>query len=110
MARVNAGFPLNTKEAAVYLGEAPSTLEKRRCSGTGPRFFKGAGISAPVRYDPKDLIAYNEASRRESTSDPGTTARAQVAPKPIKKPAASRVERAIGKVQARKQYRTAGSR
>jgi hypothetical protein len=61
-----------TDEAAAYIGEAPSTLNKRRLSGRdGPPFLK---ISRRVVYDTADLDEWLASKRRRSTSDHGATA------------------------------------
>jgi predicted DNA-binding transcriptional regulator AlpA len=43
----------NTNQAAAHLGVSPSTLEKWRCAGTGPKFIK-LGVRR-VGYDKADL-------------------------------------------------------
>ena len=58
--------PLNTRDAAAYIGARPNYLEKLRCTGSGPIFIKRNGL---VRYDPDDLDAYLAAGKRRSTSD-----------------------------------------
>jgi len=58
---------LRTPSAAEYLGLAVSTVEKLRVSGTGPRFIK-AGPRAVV-YDTRDLDAWLDERRQNSTSD-----------------------------------------
>ncbi len=55
-------------EAARRLGLEVATLRRWRWAGRGPRFLK---IEGAVRYEPRELTAYIEASRRRSTSDPG---------------------------------------
>lgn len=56
-----------TDEAATYIGESPSTLNKRRLSGgDGPPFLK---ISRRVVYDTADLDAWLASKRRRSTSE-----------------------------------------
>jgi excisionase family DNA binding protein len=55
---------LRTPEAARYLGLSPRTLEKHRCSGTGPVFHKVGGA---VRYLAADLDAWAERGRQTST-------------------------------------------
>ena len=47
---------LTTKEAARYLNCHPNTLEKMRCRGDGPRFYKFG--SKAVRYKKSDLDAF----------------------------------------------------
>lgn len=60
---------LRTMEAARFLGLSPSTLEKLRCLGGGPRFTK-LGARA-VGYFPEDLLSWAKSRTRRSTSDPG---------------------------------------
>ena len=57
---------LRTPEAAAYIGLSPSTLEKYRLAGHGPRFVR-LGDRA-VGYDIRDLDAWVE-QQRESTRD-----------------------------------------
>lgn len=56
---------LTTPEAADYLNEAKSTLEKKRMKGTGPKFIKDGRT---VRYLVDDLDAYAASLRRSHTS------------------------------------------
>jgi hypothetical protein len=58
---------LRTAEAALFLGLARRTLEKWRCVGGGPVFFKFGRVCL---YRPSDLMVWAEARRRTSTSDP----------------------------------------
>ena len=58
-------------EAARLLGLKVATLRRWRWGGKPPRFLK---IGGAVRYDPADLEAFIEQSRRRSTSDPGQEA------------------------------------
>ncbi len=60
---------LNTVQAADYLGLSRRTLEGLRHRGGGPTFIR-LGRKA-VRYSLDDLMAWAEAGRRSSTSDPG---------------------------------------
>lgn len=62
---------VNEAGAAHVLSLSVKTLRRWRWAGKGPRFIK---IGAAVRYDPADLIAFIEAGRRNSTSDPGREA------------------------------------
>lgn len=55
---------LRTKEAAAYLGLSASTLNKLRCFGGGPRYFK---LGKPVVYAVSDLDAWMVARARAST-------------------------------------------
>jgi predicted DNA-binding transcriptional regulator AlpA len=57
---------LRTPEAALYCGSSPSTFEKRRLTGGGPRFIK---MGRRVVYDPTDLDAWLASNRRASTSE-----------------------------------------
>lgn len=59
--------PIDTKAAAVYIGQLPNYLEKLRCLGGGPVFIKRKGS---IRYDPADLDAWIRAGKRQSTSQP----------------------------------------
>ena len=59
---------VNETEAARILGLSVKTLRRWRWAGKPPRFLKLGGA---VRYDPADLEAFIEQSRRWSTSDPG---------------------------------------
>lgn len=54
------------RDAAELLGVSVRTLQKWRLQGNGPRFVK---LGHAVRYDVKDLEAYIERARRNSTSD-----------------------------------------
>lgn len=56
-----------TTEAAEYLGLSPSTLEKKRLTGDGPRFIRLGGRA--VGYDIQDLDAWLDGQRRLTTSD-----------------------------------------
>jgi excisionase family DNA binding protein len=56
---------LTTSQAAAYLGLSESLLEKRRCTGGGPRYSK---IGKAVRYLRDDLDAWMHATRRHSVS------------------------------------------
>ena len=62
---------LSTTEAAAQLGLSPAYLNKKRVTGGGPAFVK---IGARVTYDPADLEAWVQASKRRSTSDEGEAA------------------------------------
>ena len=61
-----------TPDAARYLALAESTLEKARLTGGGPRF---ARLGRVVVYDVRDLDAWVEVRKAESTSEPATPAR-----------------------------------
>lgn len=61
----------DTRSAAVFLGGqghpiSLDTLAYWRHVGKGPAYFK---LGKLVRYSESDLIAYMEASRRQSTSE-----------------------------------------
>jgi hypothetical protein len=64
-------YAKRTPAAAEYCGLSPSTLEKKRLTGTGPVYRKVGKI---VVYTPEDLDAWLEANRRRSTSDTGPAA------------------------------------
>lgn len=59
---------LKTPDAAARLGLSPRTVEKHRCYGTGPQFYK---LGGRVVYAIDALDAWAELGRRRSTSDPG---------------------------------------
>lgn len=67
---------LKEHQAASYLSLEVATLRRWRWAGKGPRFVK---IEGAVRYDPADLAAFVEASRRRSTSDTGIAAQTREA-------------------------------
>ncbi len=54
--------------AADYLKVSPSKLEKLRCYGGGPKFYK---IGRRIVYDRQDLDIWLEPLKRRSTSDQG---------------------------------------
>lgn len=59
---------LRTLEAANYIGLSPSTLEKYRIRGGGPRFVHLGGRA--VGYDVADLDAWIDLQRsRDATGD-----------------------------------------
>jgi hypothetical protein len=62
---------LRTHDAAAFLGLSGRTLEKHRCTGTGPIFRK---LGGRVVYAIDDLEAWAAARARNSTSDPGPQA------------------------------------
>ncbi len=64
---------INETEAAAILGLSVKTLRRWRWASRGLRFIK-LGKGGAVRYDPADLVAFIEAGRRQSTSDPGSEA------------------------------------
>ena len=53
---------LRTPEAADYVGLSPSTLEKRRLAGGGPRFLRLGGRA--IGYDVRDLDAWIDRQRK----------------------------------------------
>ncbi len=65
--RVTPRF-LRTHDAAAFLGLSGRTLEKHRCTGTGPIFRK---LGGRVVYAIDDLEAWAADRARTSTSDPG---------------------------------------
>ena len=66
MADTGSSYLINEHEAARRLGLKVSTLRRWRWAGNPPRFVK---IGTAVRYDPRDISALIEASRRNSTSE-----------------------------------------
>lgn len=60
---------LRTHDAAAFLGLSGRTLEKHRCTGTGPIFRK---LGGRVVYAIDDLEAWAAERARNSTSDTGT--------------------------------------
>ncbi len=59
---------IDEHEAAYRLGLKVATLRRWRWAGKPPRFLK---IGSAVRYDPAELAAFVEASRRTSTTGSG---------------------------------------
>lgn len=59
---------LRTHDAAAFLGLSGRTLEKHRCTGTGPIFRK---LGGRVVYAIDDLESWAADRARNSTSDPG---------------------------------------
>jgi excisionase family DNA binding protein len=64
---------LTTDQAAAHLALGRSTLEKWRCSGTGPKFIK-LGLRR-VGYHKADLDEWVASRRRTSTSEVTTSSR-----------------------------------
>ncbi|AXB76601.1 AlpA family transcriptional regulator [Novosphingobium sp. P6W] len=60
---------LRTPDAALRLGLSPRTLEKHRCYGTGPAFYK---LGGRVVYTIEAIDAWAQMGLRRSTSDPGS--------------------------------------
>ena len=58
---------LRTSEAAYYIGLSPSTLEKKRLTGGGPRFIRLGGRA--VGYDIHDLNEWLDAQRRDGMDE-----------------------------------------
>ncbi|SFK03277.1 Predicted DNA-binding transcriptional regulator AlpA [Methylocapsa palsarum] len=61
---------LRTKEAAARVGLAEATLEKLRCLGGGPPYFKVS--RKRVVYDAAELDLWARSQRFASTSDVGS--------------------------------------
>ena len=61
----------DTKALAARWGLKPSTLENWRNLGKGPAYRK---IGGRVIYPEPDVIAFEEGSKRTSTSDQGAAA------------------------------------
>lgn len=60
---------LTTAQAAEYLLLSAKSLERFRCEGTGPAYFKaGPGKRARVRYRLADLNAWLERQRFTATA------------------------------------------
>jgi hypothetical protein len=59
MAKTKVREPLDTKEAAAYVGRSPGTLANWRWKGIGPKYF---GQHTGIRYRPEDLDAWIEAN------------------------------------------------
>lgn len=58
---------LDTKQAAAYLGNiSPSTLNRMRVSGDGPRYVK---VRQRVIYDVEDLDEWAEKRKRRFTGE-----------------------------------------
>jgi predicted DNA-binding transcriptional regulator AlpA len=57
---------LTVSGAANYVGLSISTLNKLRCTGYGPVYFK---LGRAVRYDPQDLDQWLSERRIGSTSE-----------------------------------------
>jgi excisionase family DNA binding protein len=55
---------MRVEQAAEYLGLSKSTLNKLRCFGGGPRYYK---LGRPVVYDVADLDAWKTERARTST-------------------------------------------
>ncbi len=57
---------LTARQAGELLGVSPETLERWRGAGTGPAFIRLSGRY--IRYQPDDLEAFIQGSRRNSTA------------------------------------------
>jgi len=57
---------MTTPQLSDYLGLSPHTLQRYRCNGGGPKFKK---IGNKIFYAESDVMAWIEASSRDSTSD-----------------------------------------
>jgi excisionase family DNA binding protein len=55
---------MDTKQTAEALGVSPRTLEGWRQTGEGPKFAK---VGRRVLYDPEDVNAWLDASKRTKT-------------------------------------------
>ncbi|MCA1365942.1 helix-turn-helix domain-containing protein [Bradyrhizobium sp. BRP14] len=55
---------IRVKEAATYVGLSKSSLDKLRCFGGGPRFYK---LGRSVVYNTADLDAWMSERARTST-------------------------------------------
>jgi Helix-turn-helix domain len=62
-----------TKEAAARVGLAEATLEKLRCLGGGPPYFKPS--RKRILYDKHELDAWVRSNRFDSTSNGGRPGR-----------------------------------
>lgn len=60
---------LRTREAAMFLGLSPRTLEKHRTYGTGPIYRK---LGGRVVYALADLQQWADSGTVSSTSDPNS--------------------------------------
>jgi len=63
---------MTVQEAAVHARISVSALDKLRCFGGGPEFYK---LGRRVVYDSADLDAWLASQKRRSTSDTSTNAR-----------------------------------
>lgn len=54
------GSPLNTQQAARYLGFKPYTMRRWRSEGKGPRYVKGEGRNGRVLYLVEELEAWRQ--------------------------------------------------
>ena len=68
---------LRTREAAMFLGLSPRTLEKHRTYGTGPIYRK---LGGRVVYALADLQQWADSGTVSATSDPNSKAVRPAAP------------------------------
>ena len=61
---------IRVKEAASYVGLSKSSLDKLRCFGGGPRFFK---LGRAVIYDIADLDTWVSERSRANTWQPANS-------------------------------------
>jgi hypothetical protein len=78
---------VRTHDAAAFLGLSGRTLEKHRCTGTGPVYRK---LGGRVVYAIEDLESWAAERRRSSTSDPGPQQPSHGAAPPRPAPARAR--------------------
>lgn len=73
---------VRTHDAAAFLGLSGRTLEKHRCTGTGPVFRK---LGGRVVYAIEDLEAWAAEHARNSTFDPDPepASHCAAAPRPV---------------------------
>ncbi len=57
---------INEKTAADFCGWSVRTLQAKRTTGTGPRFYR---LGRSIRYRRRDLLAFAEDRVRLSTSE-----------------------------------------
>lgn len=67
---------MRVKQAAHYLGLSKSTLDKLRCFGGGPRYFK---LGRAVVYEASDLETWKAQRARASTWGANDNGRSQAA-------------------------------
>jgi len=67
---------VNVREAAAHIGSSKSKLDKLRCYGGGPRYYK---ICSKVVYDVADLDAWLAERARENTSQNRTASTSEQA-------------------------------
>ncbi len=72
---------LRTDEAARWLGLSGRTLEKHRCTGTGPSYRK---LGGRVVYALSDLQAWIDEGERRSTAHRGIPAPGSILKVPIR--------------------------